>query len=219
MNSKLIFAIPAALLLALPAYGYDQLFPEYAIGPWHLGMTKDQVTSFADFGPYKPVDSTGGVETYNAMVDGKKTNVSFVFGDKGLRFIQVWKYEGHDAAAAEQTTLDLFDMFQKSYGGATIDHISLDNGADLTHSAVQAVLDRILGTAHDLGVKAHKDQGVAMTMVFDMHPKKQPIGNQLNAEFAYASRYDTFYVFLFQDLPDAEVRHQGATIQTEKWDQ
>ena len=189
----------------------------YAIGPWQLGMPKAQVTSFADFGPYLPVESTGGVETYNAMVDGKKTNVSFVFDKDALQYIQVWKYEGGDAAVAQKAVLDLFDMFQKSYGGATIDGVDVNNGAPLTHDAVVAVLTKILGTAHELGDKFHREHNATMTFVFDMHPNRQPAGSQLDGEFAYASRYDTFYVFLYQDLPNAPVRHQKATVQTGDW--
>ncbi len=212
------FAALTVLLASFPAIADDKPLPAYTIGPWHLGMTKDQVTSFADFGSYKPVDATGGIETFNAMIDGKKTNVSFVFDDKSLQYIQVWKYEGNNSADAEQATLDLLDMFNSSFGGADVDNINLDNGAAMTHGGLRIVLDRILGTAHDLGIKERKEQNVAMTILFDMHPRKQPAGSQLDAEFGYVSRYDTFYVFLFQDAPDAPVRRQQATIRTEKWD-
>ncbi len=39
-------------------------------GPWHFGMSKDEVAGVAEFGSYKDVPATGGVETCDAQRDG-----------------------------------------------------------------------------------------------------------------------------------------------------
>lgn len=43
----------------------------------------------AAYGPYVAVPSTGGLETANGSFDGYKTNISFVFGENGLRHLAV----------------------------------------------------------------------------------------------------------------------------------
>jgi hypothetical protein len=63
-------------------------------------MTKDQVTAVSEFGPYKSVPATGGVETFNARWNGRKANISFVFEKDRLVKIQIWTYEGKDFQAA-----------------------------------------------------------------------------------------------------------------------
>ena len=84
-------------------------------------MTRAQVVAEKEFGPYKPVQVTGGVETFDAQFDGKKTNVSFVFDDVGtLSYIQVWKYEGPEFDKALKAAEDVFDLFTNRFAGARI---------------------------------------------------------------------------------------------------
>jgi len=84
--------IAAALSLLAPA-GQDDA-PIKGYGPWTFGMRHFEVRSFEAFGPYLPVESTGGLETRNGVFEGERTNVSFAFDDLGLTYVQIWAYEG-----------------------------------------------------------------------------------------------------------------------------
>ncbi|PYM01614.1 MAG: hypothetical protein DMF19_05900 [Verrucomicrobia bacterium] len=42
--------------------------------PWKFGMTKAEVTSFKEFGPYKEF-SNGDLETFNGRFHGRKENI------------------------------------------------------------------------------------------------------------------------------------------------
>lgn len=98
---------PTPVPTAAPASGY---------GPWHLGMSREQVTAVSVFGPYSPVQVTGGLETKNGAFADKKTTVSFVFGDRGLRLIQVWAYEGRNAEEAVAAFYRVYRHLEKDHG-------------------------------------------------------------------------------------------------------
>ena len=46
--------------------------------PWQFGMTKAEVASFREFGPYKTF-SNGDIETFNGRFRERKQNVQFFF--------------------------------------------------------------------------------------------------------------------------------------------
>ncbi|MEO8127860.1 MAG: hypothetical protein ABI822_12250 [Bryobacteraceae bacterium] len=75
----------ARLWMLLPAISLVTLAQQdsRALGPWKLGMTRDEVKAVKDNGPYKPVRLTGGIETANGIFDGERRNVAFVFGENG----------------------------------------------------------------------------------------------------------------------------------------
>ena len=93
------------------------------LSPWRFGMTKAEVTAFEKFGPYKDVRATGGAETFNAVFDGKKANMSFVFDDMGLKRIQVWAYEGRSKEDAGKAWASLYSYMEKTYGPIEIPQI------------------------------------------------------------------------------------------------
>jgi hypothetical protein len=187
----------------------------FKVDPWRLGMTREEVMSFTEFGPYAHVPITGGVETSNAHFQDKATNVSFVFDDAGVQYIQVWKYEGKDFPSAKGAVLELFDLFE-TRGGVEIPGVDISGPAGLDRAAMTVVLDRILGTARDLGNDAKKKYKATMLIMFDMLPKTQPDGSRLHSQWGYSSRHDTFYVFLFQDRPYAPSRRVSSNVQLEK---
>ena len=88
-----------------------------AVGPWKLGMTREEVMAVRDHGPYVPVRVTGGIETANGIFDGEKKNVAFVFGQNGgVNKIQVWAYEGKSEDEALKSWYRVYKYFAKRYG-------------------------------------------------------------------------------------------------------
>lgn len=93
MNKRLLqWLVIWFSMLALPASAGG-------LSPWSFGMSKQQVSAFAEQGPYKSFKN-GDLETYNGVFDGQKENVQFFFGPDGLRRIGVYLYEGSDQQAA-----------------------------------------------------------------------------------------------------------------------
>ena len=192
------------------------LADEYEIGPWRLGMSREEVSSFDAFGPYTAVEATGGIETENGTFEGNRRNVSFVFAEETLDFIQVWNYEGQVADVAKQRVLEIFDLFHDRFGGAEVENIEVAGQSRLDRGAMSAVLDKIIGTARELAADLRNEEGVEMTIMFDMIPASQPDGSRLHSMWGYSSRFDTFYVFLFQDPVDAPARRVEANVTTEE---
>ena len=210
------------LLHALPAAAAD-VPVSCALGPWQLGMTREQVTGFAAFGPYTDVWETGGLETRNALISGglspgsavagaaspARANVSFVFDGAGLKYMLLFKYEGRDYKAAKAALLALFDEFQRKYGGATLEDFTVEGpaaGKELDHQVLADLLERVLGEAKAVGERALADQQASVSMMFDLAPKRQPCATRVHVQWGYHSKYDTYYVLLYQDRMDAEPR-------------
>ncbi len=210
-----IIVVFAAFAMAFSALATAD---EFLIGPWRLGMSKEEVMSFAQFQPYVAVPNTGGVETANGIFLGERRNVSFVFDDRGLKYIQASEYQGANFEEAGDGVLRIFDFFEKSLGGATIDGVDLreENAATkLDHAVLKLLIAETLGTAEERGEKA-REGGQAMTMFFNMRPVQQPDGSRLHSQWGYASRYKTFYVFLYQDRPSNTKRGTASIVSFEK---
>ena len=108
------FAISCIGLWAICSIGAAQTNRGY--GPWKLGMSKAEVAAVADYGPYREVRTTGGLETEKGFFDGRPCNVSFVFGEAGLRKIQIWVYEGKSIEEAIAGWYQVYDFFHRTYG-------------------------------------------------------------------------------------------------------
>jgi hypothetical protein len=78
-------------------------------------MTKEQVKSFKQFGPYKSFKN-GDLETYSGIYRGRKENVQFFFKNGRLTRIGVYLYEGKDKEKAVATFARLYELLQKEYG-------------------------------------------------------------------------------------------------------
>ncbi len=156
--------------------------------PWKFGMTKTEVTSFEKYGPYKDVQVTGGAETFNAIFDGKKTNVSFLFDDKGLKRIQVWIYEGGSKEDAMKAWSSLYKFMNRSFGTIEVPDIKLDpTGGPLPPDI--------------LAIAATANAGI--TGKTQMAPiKMPPEANVFASLFGREIQGSTyFYLFLFYDRP------------------
>ena len=95
------------------------LFPTgaFAAGltPWKFGMTKAEVASFKEFGPYKEF-SNGDLETFNGRFHGQKENIQFFFQGGRLRRVGVYLGEGTDPKKAVATFERAYRLLQQDYG-------------------------------------------------------------------------------------------------------
>ncbi|TBR36298.1 MULTISPECIES: hypothetical protein [Dyella] len=83
--------------------------------PWRFEMTKDDVRSFAEFGPYESF-SNGDLETHAGLYEGRKENVQFFFEDGKLARIGILLYEGDSLDAAADTWVKAYEMLDARYG-------------------------------------------------------------------------------------------------------
>lgn len=155
----------------------------------------------------------GGLETFNATLDGKKENVSFVFDDDRVKYLQVFKYEGSDYAGARAAALDVFRIFSSQFGGATVHGVVIDGSQELSAGAFTAFIEKTLGTSVEMGESMKKEQGVVMLMTFDMKPVIQPQYCRLHSQLIYHSRTKIFYVFMFLDEPRGLDRTKASAIE------
>jgi hypothetical protein len=201
------------LLAGCASAGESAEGQQFHIGPWQLGMTREQVAAFTDHGPYLPVAITGGLETPNGIFQGKRTLTSFVFDGSGLLYIQVWNYEGKDFGSAKTAALEIFDLFDASFGGMEPGRLKISTNAPkgVDRGAMSAVMDEFFDKRHAAAEIARKSKS-EMTLTMDMRPRMQPLGSRLFARFVYAGRFDAFYVFLFQDRIDLPPREDRSGL-------
>jgi hypothetical protein len=110
--------------------------------PWEFGMTKEQVTGFKEFGPYKEF-SNGDPETYKGKFDGKEANVQFFLKDAKLFRIGVYLYEGSDTKKVVPTWLKVYDKLVKDYGPVElVDPKGGENSALANREAAEAVVTK-----------------------------------------------------------------------------
>jgi hypothetical protein len=108
INMKAILGLVAALAVSQAAWSSD-------FGPWRFGMSKDEVQSFKDLGPYRSF-SNGDLETFDGIFEGRKEDFQFFFDGTGLRRVGVYLYEGTDLDVAMKKWQYAHDVFAKRYG-------------------------------------------------------------------------------------------------------
>jgi hypothetical protein len=200
-----------ALLLALAlAAGSAVAEEDVGIGPWRLGMSKEQVLALAEPGPYKETAS-GGLETDGAKFKGQKAEASFTFASAGLGSIRVKVHEGGDWSKAVTAVLEVFDYFKASYGGANVKDIA-DNP---DRKELDELLRQLLGTAEPLN-DARKKSGSYMVTTYDMMPLKQPAESRLHCQWVYDGKANRYAVYLYQDLPKAPKREVEDNVEIKK---
>jgi len=194
----------ALLLVIGPAFAEEDV----GLGPWRLGMTKEQVAAIADKGPYTDTAS-GGLEAATTFRK-KKVTTSFTFADSKVRSIVVKVYEGTDWRNAEQGALDVYDHFKESYGGANVK----DTADKVERDALDLILRQTLGTAEELN-KRYVANGSRMVITFDMVPVKQPAESRLHCQWIFDGK-GTYSVYLYQDLPGAPKRDVAENVEIKK---
>ena len=190
------FAGLLALLLVAGSVFADE---DVGLGPWRLGMSKEQVAAIADGVPYK--DIADGLETQGGKFQSRKVAVALTFGGSGLATVKLKLYEGNDWNRATNAVLDAYDYFKANYGGANVKEVA-DNPP---RKELDEVLRQTLGTAEDFN-KIQAKRGSYNIMTFDMKPLKQPAESRLHCQWIYDGKANSFTVYLYQDLPNAPSR-------------
>jgi hypothetical protein len=102
-------------------------------------MSRAEVRTVGDCQPYTIVARTGGLECPNYMFEGRKMNISFIFGDEGLRRIQLWFYEGESESDAREALGRVIEYLERVAGGVRIPAFP---GKAVTPDGILAVLNR-----------------------------------------------------------------------------
>ena len=152
---------------------------------WQFGMSKSQVISFKELGPYKSF-SNGDLETNNARFHGRKSNVQFFFqGDRLVR-IGVYLYEGTDPKGGIPAWRSAYEALQNDYGKVEMPDIH-----------VSAKRERV--NADVLAIAAAENADV--TGKTEMAPAKQPPDKRVFASFrsAVVQGRKWYYVYIMYD--------------------
>ncbi|UHQ18794.1 hypothetical protein LVB87_11435 [Lysobacter sp. KIS68-7] len=216
----LLFACVLSMsFVAMSAHANEPAAPKsFPIGPWTLGMSRDQVRAIADQGPYVDVPVTGALETSSADFHGAKTKVSFVFDDAGLQYMQVFAYEGHDVEEAQNAAFRVYRLFADELGGATMNpDVPRDQDQVFTDDMMRVVFASLLGRARiAAGGILDEMPDARLLMHFDMAPTSQPADSRMHAQIGYESAKDTYFVLLFKDRVDAPPRRVKANVEVSK---
>ena len=153
-------------------------------GPWRFGMSKADVTAITKFGPYSDVRSTGGVETWNAVWNGQKTNTSFVFSGGALVKIQIWVYEGKDEEKALDAWVSVAASLQKDFGDVDLNGTPAPSGEGSAKTIRSFMKKALAESARDSVVKVQ------------MGPRTMPPGAVVFSSFFRHPQHG-FYVFLY----------------------
>ena len=131
-----------AVVLHIVSCGAAIAQDERGYGPWRLGMSKAAVRGIAEFAPYNDVPSTGGLEAPSAVFEGRRTNISFVFGEKGLQKIQIWAYEGQSRDSAIDSWYRVRQYLSRTHGAVEMPGLPI--GADASREDFVAVVNKAL---------------------------------------------------------------------------
>ncbi len=158
------------------------------LGPWRFGMSRADVMNIQEYGPYKDVRLTGGIETFNGVFDGKKSNIAFDFDDRGLKRIHIFVYEGRSVDEAVVAWKFTYDYLQRTYGAVETPTIK-----------VGANSDPVTPEALSIAVRVE----LSVTGKVQMAPKPMPrdakvFSSSFQRQFQGAPFY---YVFLYFDRP------------------
>jgi hypothetical protein len=177
MKAIVLFFLASSVLLGAAAGA--------GLPPWQFGMTPAQVTSFKEFGPYKPF-SNGDLQTFNGRFQGRKENIQFFFEHGRLRRIGVYFGEGTDRKKAVAACQQLYELLQRDYGAVTIPEDKSPRGAKTAPPGALA----IAATANaDLFGKTHL---IPVRQPADMH-----VSGSVMSTFVGHQKW--FYVALFFD--------------------
>jgi hypothetical protein len=147
----------AAILLPLAATGAG-------LPPWQFGMTKEQVVSFKQFGPYRTFKN-GDPETFNGMYRGQRHNVQFYFENNRLIRIAVSLGEGTDRDKGIATFRQAYGILQKDYGSVKIPELHVTRGSEpvpIDAMAIAAAANAfVTGHTHIIPLKQPRDMRVS----------------------------------------------------------
>jgi hypothetical protein len=191
-----------ALLLVLLLPAAAQAAEVQGYGPWKFGMKPAEVEAVKEFGPYSPVQSTGGLETMNGEFLGQKTPISFVFRPAGLHHIQIWVYSGQTydeaLAAFHRTYRYLADTFGSlsSTGGALPPDLDAQQLSGKIGPEFSEPKESLLPKIQQIGsFQAHM-------MTYRIAPASLPTpGRDVHADLVRSPELGLYYVFLYYRAP------------------
>ncbi len=180
--------------------------PINGYGPWEFGMRHFQVANFEAFGPYLPVEQTGGLETRNGVFDGEKTNISFVFDDHGLEYVQIWAYEGREVDEMMPALYRIYRYVSERYGDLMLDGEKLvpGLGADGLAALIPDEFTRPLAGVSEDELKARGAARAQFKRV-EIEPVWQPEGARVMVHLNRAEALGATYVMLFYSRPGEPV--------------
>ena len=122
--NRLLLRLLAVAIAALPLSGWGAGLP-----PWEFGMSREQVKSLKQFAPYKTF-SNGDLETHKGIYQGRKENVQFFFGPRGLQRIGIYIFEGKDPKKAAVAFRRAYGILQKEYGAVATPDLHKGRGSE-----------------------------------------------------------------------------------------
>lgn len=152
------------------AFVIPQVAPAAGLSPWQFGMTKEQVASFTQFGPYRTF-SNGDLETYKGVYRDETHNVQFYFEKNRLVKIEVLFGEGGNRDKAIATFKNVYRLLERQYGKVVIpeEHDTGSSKPNVDASAVGAVMNASLfGYTHINPVNQPRDMHVWGTVASKM---------------------------------------------------
>jgi hypothetical protein len=199
-RSRSIRPLAWFLVLLLPAAAGAAEVQGY--GPWKFGMKPAEVEAVTQYGPYTPVQSTGGLETMNGDFGGQKTPISFIFRPAGLHHIQIWAYSGQSydeaLAAFHRTYRYLVDSFGpiNSTGGRIPSDLNAQQLGAKAGPEFSEAQESLLPKLKQLGsIQAH-------TMIYRIAPVSLPTaGIDVHADLVRSPEVGVYLVFLYFRSP------------------
>jgi hypothetical protein len=169
------------LLLALLPLGANAA----GLPPWRFGISKAEVVSFKQFGPYKQF-SNGDLETFNGIFEGRKENIQFFFRNDRLIRIGVYLWEGKDPKKGASVFERVYDLLRRKYGKIALLEMTGPPGSQ--HPT---------GSTITIPGAAKKD----LTEKTQIFPLKQPADMRVSAKFMsyYAREGKSYAVAIFLD--------------------
>lgn len=166
-------------------------------GPWEFGMRHFQVARFEEFGPYLPVERTGGLETRNGVFEGEKTEISFVFDEYGLDGVQITVYEGGDIDEMRSALYRVYAHLSARYGDLALDGATLAPGLSAEEVGGRLPTEYMRPFGVDGGDEGHGGGNVpAPRRRIEMEPVRQPDGTQVVVRLDRAERLEVTTVTL-----------------------
>jgi stress response protein YsnF len=101
-------------------------------------MTKEQVASFKQFGPYRSF-SNGDLETYNGVYRGQKRNAQFYFQNNKLVKIMVSLGESTSRDKTIQSFRQAYAILEKDYGKVVVPEIHVGKGSETVNAEVLGI--------------------------------------------------------------------------------
>jgi hypothetical protein len=153
--------------------------------PWRFGMSKTEVASFKQFGPYKEF-SNRDLETFNGTFEGHKENIQFFFRNDRLVRIGVYLWEGKEPKRGASAFQQAYDLLRRKYGKIALLEMTGPPGSRHTTGSTITIP---AGAKTDLTGK---------TQIF---PLKQPTDMRVSAKFMsyYAREGKSYAVAIFLD--------------------